>query len=438
MPIHKGVEVLALPPPDYEVDFDNPRREAVPVPYYVAAFGATLTLIFMAQRIFVKLRLSGGLQLDDYLLLLAWTLAMITIALCVHMFANGAGGVHIWEISVDTYLIYAMDVWIASWIYCIAGSLAKISLLIFYLRLSPQPWFRWAVWGTMAFIGSYSIGIVFSLIFACKPISMAWDIRVGGECIDMAVLYIVTAAANICSDLVLFCLPIPMVYNLQIPRRQKLGLLFIFLIGSLTVVTSVVRVAILPGMLTNLDLTWAISWASVWIIVEANLLIICAALPTVRKFFRHVAPRFIGEYSRNGTTSRSRTNAKSGLSALKSGNIVTIGGSGSGGGGNNSSHASRRDRHQYSQFDDDVNSNSAGSVEEIALVSAGKGFHREQRVSGGRTQREEVGVAHGGWVDSDSDKAIVMSPKGSIVQTTSITVEYSQKNKPERTERNKS
>ena len=141
-------------------------------------------------------------------------------------------------------------------------------------------------------------------------------------------------------------------------------------------------------------------------IVEANLLIICAALPTVRKFFRHVAPRFIGEYSHDGSRSRSRTNGKSGLSAPKSGNIITIGGSGGGGGGGSSTgHTSRRDRHhQYSQFDDD-DVNSGGSVEEIALVPAGKGGRREQRVSAGRTgQHEEVGVAYGGWVDSDSER----------------------------------
>ena len=169
MPFHKGVEVLALPPPGYEVDFDNPRREAVPVPYYVAAFGVALTLVFMGQRMFVKLRISGGLQIDDCessalpdtkawglmvknrfrltsprlgmirirvirrkalwkgILIRFQAMAMITIALCVRkyegpfgagdskqltraldMFANGAGGVHIWEISVDTYLIYAM------------------------------------------------------------------------------------------------------------------------------------------------------------------------------------------------------------------------------------------------------------------------------------------------------------------------------------------
>lgn len=32
---------------------------------------------------------------------------------------------------------------------------------------------------------------------------------------------------------------------------------------------------------------------------ESNLLVICCCLPTLRRFFRHVAPRIIGEYSDN-------------------------------------------------------------------------------------------------------------------------------------------
>jgi hypothetical protein len=33
--------------------------------------------------------------------------------------------------------------------------------------------------------------------------------------------------------------------------------------------------------------------------IESNLLVICCCLPTLRRFFKHVAPRFIGEYSEN-------------------------------------------------------------------------------------------------------------------------------------------
>lgn len=82
-------------------------------------------------------------------------------------------------------------------------------------------------------IALYSIGIFFALIFACDPISMSWDVRVKGTCINRPALYIATAVANIISDLVLFCLPIPIVVRLQVPRRQKIGLFFIFGVGSL-------------------------------------------------------------------------------------------------------------------------------------------------------------------------------------------------------------
>ena len=114
MPIHKGVEVLALPPPGYEVDFDNPQREAVPVPYYVAAFGVALTLVFMAQRVFVKLRISGGLQVDDCEYsppfpwlsrkrtceLIVWDFLcsdLLILAWVCFLYSNNTRKVHCWE-----------------------------------------------------------------------------------------------------------------------------------------------------------------------------------------------------------------------------------------------------------------------------------------------------------------------------------------------------
>lgn len=118
--------------------------------------------------------------------------------------------------------------------YIVGGSLAKLSLLIFYFRLSPQTWFMVAIWSTILFISGYTISIFFALIFACNPISKSWDYRViEGQCVNRPALYIATAAVNIASDVILFCLPIPIVFKLQIPRRQKFGLLLIFLLGSL-------------------------------------------------------------------------------------------------------------------------------------------------------------------------------------------------------------
>ena len=62
-----------------------------------------------------------------------------------------------------------------------------------------------------------------------------------------------------------------------------------------TLVTSCIRLALLPPMLTNLDVAWAVSTPAIWISIEASLVIVCGCLPTLRLFFRHVAPRLIGE-----------------------------------------------------------------------------------------------------------------------------------------------
>lgn len=203
------------------------------------------------------------------------------------MFAHGLGGVHIWELPIDKYIKYLIvsggtleepvalggtllltslqDVYPSAWLYNASTAMIKISLLIFYLRLSPQKWFRVAIWVTIAIITMYTLGICIPLIFSCKPISMNWDPYITeGTCLNRPTLYILTAATNIISDLILFVLPIPMVIKLQIPTRQKIGLVGIFGVGSLTVITSIVRVAILPQLLTNPDATWLVAQASIW------------------------------------------------------------------------------------------------------------------------------------------------------------------------------
>ncbi|WQF84422.1 hypothetical protein CDEST_09436 [Colletotrichum destructivum] len=396
MPVVNGVITVLQPPDGYVVDFDNPQRQAVPEVYYVAGFGTFLSLLLMAQRLYTKAFLVGRLQWDDVCLLLAWLTSIATIALCVHMFATGSGGAHGWEIPVEKFNIFMMDVYLAAAIYTLCGSFAKVSLLIFYFRLSPQRWFKQAVWASLAIIAAYSVGIFFALVFACDPIAMSWDITITeGTCINRPSLYIATAAANIISDLILFALPIPIVVKLQIPRRQKIGLFFIFAVGSLTVVTSIIRVSLLPAMLTSTDQSWVISWASLWIIVEANLIVICAALPTLRKFFRHVAPKIIGESTYGKGTKTMGGNGSKTVSRL------TIGGTNG-----------TRNRAEYSQFDLD------NSAETFAMASVATPS-KQGAVSTGVCEGDTT------WDDDSSEKTIIRGKN--IVQTKTVTVEYTAK-----------
>jgi hypothetical protein len=71
------------------------------------------------------------------------------------------------------------------------------------------------------------------MLFACNPIRRNWDVTVtSGSCINRPNLYIGMAVLQIVSDAGLFFMPLPMVYRLRMPIKQKIGLLAMFVIGS--------------------------------------------------------------------------------------------------------------------------------------------------------------------------------------------------------------
>jgi hypothetical protein len=86
----------------------------------------------------------------------------------------------------------------------------------------------------MVIIIGYSFSTIFALIFPCKPIAKAWDVTITeGSCINRGAVYIMQAVTNIVTDIVLLLLPIPIVWKLQMPVVQKIGLVLIFVVGSL-------------------------------------------------------------------------------------------------------------------------------------------------------------------------------------------------------------
>ena len=117
------------------------------------------------------------------------------------------------------------------------NGLSKTSLLTFYLRISPQKWFRITIFAAIGMVAGYTSVIAGLLLFGCRPIPASWDpyLFTTGKCVDQASLYIAIAVANIVSDVVLFIIPIPTVIGLKMPLAQKLGASIMFGVGSLYV-----------------------------------------------------------------------------------------------------------------------------------------------------------------------------------------------------------
>lgn len=152
-------------------------------------------------------------------------------------------------------------------IYAPAQCFAKLSLLFFYLRITPQLWFLRISKALICIVVSYTIAITLSNLFACQPIQAAWDGSIADkQCINTSALYITTAALNIATDITMLVLPIPVVIPLQMSRRQKAEVVVIFVLGSLWVCSSTSSVH--PRAVPDRQLSACLVWPGTLLVTD--------------------------------------------------------------------------------------------------------------------------------------------------------------------------
>ncbi|KAG7423554.1 Satratoxin biosynthesis SC1 cluster protein 4 [Fusarium oxysporum f. sp. raphani] len=166
-------------------------------------------------------------------------------------------------------------------------------------------------WISAAAFASVNIIPVLVAIFQCHPVEMAWDITISdGSCIDRMAYFIAILALNVTTDLFMLVLPIPMLWKVKMPKRQKLGLIGIFMTGSFVCVVGFLRIKSLVSLMGLNDLTWHLVDGYVWVVIEMNTGIICACLPFMKPFLKQVFPRVfgssLGSSYRQSSTGQSR------------------------------------------------------------------------------------------------------------------------------------
>ncbi|KAK8055945.1 hypothetical protein PG993_001172 [Apiospora rasikravindrae] len=168
-------------------------------------------------------------------------------------------------------------------------ALVKSSLLLLLLRLFGQkPGVRrFIIWVNTINLASLA-SIFFAIAFQCFPLQKAWKPRLEGFCVDRRILFVAASAINIALDLLILGLPLRIFIGLQIPKRTKIALIFVFLLGFLTTLVGISRLVLLVRglyvLLDQPDPTSNIS--SVIIAIEANLSIITASAPALRPVLR--------------------------------------------------------------------------------------------------------------------------------------------------------
>ena len=122
----------------------------------------------------------------------------------------------------------------ADMIYLVSLMGYKFSILILYLRLfAVNKNFRYFTWVTMAFVAGYLLANLMTQIFGCSPRPKYWNPDIPGRCINYTKAGLAYGSMNIVSDMLIFILPLPVVWRLKLTRREKAGVSVIFLSGAM-------------------------------------------------------------------------------------------------------------------------------------------------------------------------------------------------------------
>jgi hypothetical protein len=109
-----------------------------------------------------------------------------------------------------------------------------MSFLFNYYRLLSASKLRPYCIGAMVLIVLWAGGVCILVLVMCVPLAGVWDPKVDAKCVPrITIMWWFNGVFNSIGDLFILTLPIPALWRLQLPRRQKAYLLFVFSLGFL-------------------------------------------------------------------------------------------------------------------------------------------------------------------------------------------------------------
>ncbi|KAI1619107.1 hypothetical protein EDD36DRAFT_50452 [Exophiala viscosa] len=286
------------PAPNY---IDPPTRGS-PSLFVVMMVIAT---IVVALRIYSRRFVTKSLGLDDGFLVAGWFLSIgMTFAEYKAMTTWGWDR-HIWDVNPYKLPKLRIAAWLIEFFFLWGNACTKISILLVYRKItlgSHNYWFVRLTWAAIGFTVIYTVGLGLELFLICRPFPSYWEsysptYTKKSTCGDEKPPFVFSAAASVISDVYSSVLPMMLIRNLNLSRKQRISLYALFSAGLVTALIGIGRAYVFihvttdyqPSLHTH-DISWW-GWPLLALTdIEAHLAIIIASLPALKVLFkRHLA-----------------------------------------------------------------------------------------------------------------------------------------------------
>ncbi|KAG4031943.1 hypothetical protein MFRU_008g02930 [Monilinia fructicola] len=253
-----------------------------------------LPIFAVVLRLWAKWIGRRSIQLDDYLILVAMAFA---IGCCsVQLVAAIKGGLGQHQV-VDAngqpilddpkFVTYEKCKFAVNMLSTIGLGFTKASILILYMNIFRGHTFHLASQAMMALVITWSVSFFFANLFTCYPITPFVEPFYNHKCMRALDMWYAMSVSDIVVDIMILALPVPMVWQLKLRVKQKVGVLLMFLLGATVCAFSVTRMVayfhVGGGFLAHYnDETYYTSPVFFWANIELSSAILCVSLPTYR------------------------------------------------------------------------------------------------------------------------------------------------------------
>ncbi|EEU33867.1 uncharacterized protein NECHADRAFT_82305 [Fusarium vanettenii 77-13-4] len=289
--------------------------------------------ILIAARLWLRLKIQHqALLLSDALLLIAWC-SSLTHAVFVIIFAV-KGALHPdidytlinWKVNVTEVEFITRMIWSSVFPFFTSLYFCKFALLATYLQLFPRfmKKLRVALYVAIAYcVSGYLVSMSVQL-FLCWPIEGNWSFASNPAVVCepkiIGTIFYIAWSLHFTANLSIIILPFFILKNLQVKKKTMVGIYAIFSLGIIDIAFSLTRFLTIhlgSGGFKPLTLI------QIWSILDENMALIIACLPSLRPYLRHgfksssaEASYGYGNRSTGHITSTRKTQATSGFEVI--------------------------------------------------------------------------------------------------------------------------
>ncbi|KAJ5905986.1 uncharacterized protein N7473_002902 [Penicillium subrubescens] len=282
----------------------------------VPIVGAGTATVVYLLRLYSRRLAAVGLLLEDLLMGIGLIISYCATAFVVQTAFNGVG-LPVATLPPEERKRIQFGSWMIQKFWAPSMAFVKISIVVFLKRLLGSVR-SFAIISNclIVFIAVWAITAVLVNTFQCIPVQYYYDKTLKGHCMKGQVKFFqAMGSIALVEDVIILCLPIPIVWRLQMVFRQKIAVTLVFSLGALVCIFSLMRLVEFRHFVLT-DLASSSAKESIWTCLELDVAIICGSLPLLKPLVQG----FLGKVRSGVSRDRSHPSTTTKLNSSRTNN----------------------------------------------------------------------------------------------------------------------